>query len=172
MLSGQFLHSDSTMLVELMSQARETPEVPQHGLSLICKPPEAVEGTVSATQDWRMRLVPEGFNRVLQRRRALNEAFSRVSKVPFRLRKLAFAFSEPRLDKRSVAGRPKFVSPIFSVVMRFRACWYAELEIRRMCLGVRRFLSCVFFCVQAYYEFHPLEEASIGFYRGCACSAV
>ena len=46
MLSGQFLHSDSTMLVELMSQARETPEVPQHGLSLICKPPEAVEGTV------------------------------------------------------------------------------------------------------------------------------
>ena len=125
-----------------------------------------------ATQDWRMHLVPEGFNRFLQCRRALNEAFSWVSKMPFCLRKLAFALSEPRLDKRSVAGHPKFVSPISPVVMRLRACWYAELEIRMMCLGVRRFLSCVSFCVQACYEFHPLEKASIGFYRGFACSAV
>ena len=91
---------------------------------------------------------------------------SGVSKVPFRLRKLAFALSEPRLDKRSVAGRPKFVSPIFPVVMRLRACWCAELEVRMMCLGVRRFLSCVSFACKHVMNFTLLRKPALASIEG------
>ena len=99
---GQFLHSDSTMLVDLMSQAREILEVVQHELGSaassdngvtsssrsdsepdlespkVCKPPEAVVGSVMVQhKKWRtVHLVPEGFKKFLQCGRALNEAFS------------------------------------------------------------------------------------------------
>ena len=91
--SGQFLHSDSTMLVDLMSQAREIPEVVQHELGSaassdngvtsssrsdsepdlespkVCKPPEAVVGAVMVQhKKWRtVHLVPEGFKKFLER---------------------------------------------------------------------------------------------------------
>ena len=85
-----------------MSQAREIPEVVQHEVGSaassdngvtsssrsdsepdlespkVCKPPEAVVGTVMVQhKKWRtVHLVPEGFKKFLQCGRALNEAFS------------------------------------------------------------------------------------------------